>query len=115
MGCLDDVRVASPCRASWSQMKGDDRVRFCGHCKKNVYDFSRLTEVEIRSLLARDGRLCARLWRRSDGKLLTADCPVGLARARARVVASVLTAASFFLGFFGVRAFGPLIEAQYSA
>src|SRR5688572_20020017 len=34
---LTQIRVASPCRARWDEMEGDERVRFCGHCQKNVY------------------------------------------------------------------------------
>src|ERR1700733_1488630 len=26
---LDDLRIASPCSASWDAMTGDDQVRFC--------------------------------------------------------------------------------------
>ena len=29
LNLLDRVRIASPCSASWSDMAGDDRVRFC--------------------------------------------------------------------------------------
>ena len=42
---LEDVRVASPCNASWDAMKGDDRVRFCGECQKNVYNLSAMTRL----------------------------------------------------------------------
>lgn len=33
---LHELRVASPCRADWDKMQGDDRMRFCGTCAKNV-------------------------------------------------------------------------------
>src|SRR5580704_343466 len=35
---LDAVHVAAPCPASWEQMVGDEHVRFCGQCEKNVYN-----------------------------------------------------------------------------
>jgi len=47
---LDDLRVASPCPASWDAMVGDDRVRFCGQCQKSVYDIKALTPGGLRSL-----------------------------------------------------------------
>src|SRR5262249_10788550 len=37
---LDNVRIASPCHARWEDMVGNDRARFCGQCRKNVYNFS---------------------------------------------------------------------------
>jgi hypothetical protein len=83
---LGRVRVASPCPASWDAMEGDDRTRFCRECSLNVYDLSALTRAEAESLVARaEGRLCARFYRRADGTILTADCPVGLRAVRRRV------------------------------
>ena len=35
---LDHVRVATPCSASWDDMLGDERVRFCLSCQKDVYN-----------------------------------------------------------------------------
>lgn len=80
-------------------MIGDERVRFCPQCKLNVYNFSAMPEGEIQRLIARrDGRLCARWYRRADGTILTSDCPVGF-RARVKRVSRIAGAAlSAFLG-----------------
>lgn len=37
---LDNIHIASPCSADWSEMYGDNRKRFCGDCKLNVYNLS---------------------------------------------------------------------------
>ena len=93
MAQLDQIRVASPCPVSWEQMTGDDRVRFCAECHLNVYNFAELTRTEAADLLrTTEGRICGRLYRRSDGTVITKDCPVGL-RAVRRRVAKVATAA----------------------
>lgn len=90
---LDRMRVASPCQVSWEQMTGDDRVRFCAECRLNVYNFAELTRTEAEELLhTAEGRICGRLYRRSDGTVITKDCPVGVRAARRRV-AKVATAA----------------------
>jgi hypothetical protein len=82
---LEDMRVASPCNASWEDMKGDDRVRFCGKCEKNVFNLSAMPREEAEALLAdRAGNLCVRFYKRADGTVLTEDCPVG-AKHRRRV------------------------------
>ncbi len=81
---LARIEIAAPCPAAWADMAGDDRVRHCGLCDKNVFDLSRLTAQEAVDLLQRtEGRVCVRLYRRADGTVLTADCPVGL-RGRVR-------------------------------
>jgi hypothetical protein len=82
---LDNVAIAAPCQASWDEMVGDDRVRFCGQCEKNVYNLSALPRDEAEALLAaREGNVCVRLYRRADGTVLTTDCPVGVKRRRRR-------------------------------
>ncbi|HWW76751.1 MAG TPA: carboxypeptidase-like regulatory domain-containing protein [Pyrinomonadaceae bacterium] len=103
---LGRVRVASPCPASWEAMEGDGRVRFCRQCELHVYDLSALTSAEAGSLVARtEGRLCARLYRRADGTVLTSDCPRGLAAARRRVARAAGAALAAVLGLCG-GAFG---------
>ncbi|MEK6334236.1 MAG: carboxypeptidase-like regulatory domain-containing protein [Acidobacteriota bacterium] len=99
---LNQLRVASPCHASWDQMSGDNRVRFCNLCQLHVYNFAELTRIEAESLIANtEGRICGRLYRRSDGTAITKDCPVGLRALRRRVArrsAAVFAALMSFLG-----------------
>lgn len=81
---LEGVMIAAPCNVGWENMKGDDRVRFCGQCQLNVYNTSVMTPREIEKLLSGEGQLpCLRLYRRADGTLLTENCPVGLRKIRA--------------------------------
>ncbi len=80
---IDKMRVSSPCPASWDAMKGDDNKRFCQQCNLHVYNISAMTRREAEDLIRNtEGRLCARFYRRSDGTVLTQDCPVGLKALR---------------------------------
>ncbi|MBX7100344.1 MAG: hypothetical protein K1X89_21685 [Myxococcaceae bacterium] len=93
------LSIASPCAASWDDMKGDERIRFCGACQKNVYNLRGYSLEEARRLVERDqGTLCVRIFARPDGTVLTKDCPVGWRRVRQRLVASVAAAACLALG-----------------
>lgn len=75
---LQSVQIATPCRADWSKMEGDDKSRFCQTCQKSVYNLSAMTTPEAQALLAeKNGDLCARLYRREDGTVITSDCTVG--------------------------------------
>jgi hypothetical protein len=89
---LDSLQVVSPCTVSWSSMKGDDAVRFCGKCRRNVYSLAAMTRVEAVEVIDRlEGRGCIRLTRRRDGTVTTGDCWAVLRRARRRgLVAFVL-------------------------
>ena len=113
---LDAVDIQVPCHASWEEMKGDARVRFCGACKLNVYNLSEMARGEAEALVQkREGRLCVRFYRRPDGTVLTKDCRL-LLRARKRLaaawavgIAAVLALAAWvgFLKRPGLCASGP--------
>jgi len=95
---LDTVRVASPCPASWQEMSGDGHVRHCSICQQAVYDLSALTRLEAEKLIReREGRLCIRIHRREDGKVMTRDCPVGRLQMVRRRVATAIGAAAVLL------------------
>jgi hypothetical protein len=82
---LPNITVATPCRADWKQMVGDDRVRHCGSCDKDVFNLSAMTRDEAEALIiAKAGDLCARYYQRHDGTILLKDCSVGVAQKRKR-------------------------------
>lgn len=69
---LDQIRIPATCPSDWEEMAGDDRRRYCQECKKHVYNFSKMTRREAEALIAtRQGNLCARIIRLSDGVILT--------------------------------------------
>lgn len=104
---LEDLAIAAPCTASWDEMVGDEHVRFCGTCEKNVYNLSSLPREEAEALLAaKEGKMCVRLYKRADGTVLTADCPVGVKKRRRRRAAFGAVGASLMAaaGAFGLAA-----------
>jgi hypothetical protein len=92
---LDQVRVASPCNESWGEMVGDERVRFCLKCEKNVYNLSAMKRDEAEALLQErlQGELCVRFYQRADGTILTEDCPVGVTKKRRKKAALAIAGA----------------------
>lgn len=83
-------------------MTGDERTRHCGQCNLAVHNISAMARPEAEAFLARHfdadnnvrGRVCAQFYRRTDGTILTADCPVGLAAVRARARRTIARAAA---------------------
>ena len=74
---LDDIRIEAPCRASWDDMKGDDRSRSCLSCACTVHDLSALTTDEAIALTAPpEAQVCLRIHRKADGTVVTRDTPV---------------------------------------
>lgn len=75
---LNYLPIASPCRTAWEEMNGDDLVRFCLHCGRNVYNLSRMSRWEAVAFVREvEAQRCVQFYRRRDGTLLTDDCPVG--------------------------------------
>jgi len=98
---LNNIRIASPCKADWDAMYGDDRKRFCSQCKLNVYNLSGMTRDEAEQMIMNaEGRLCVRFYRRADGTVLTQNCPVGWARVKQRTRAAFVAMASLFVALF---------------
>lgn len=56
---IQQLRIASPCEVEWDSMIGNDRVRFCEHCRLSVHHVDSLNRKQLRRLIARShGRLC---------------------------------------------------------
>jgi hypothetical protein len=99
---LNNIKVASPCSQDWNAMIGNDRKRYCGDCKLNVYNLSGMTKNEAENLILNsEGRLCVRFYRRADGSVLTQDCPVGWRAIKQRVSKTVTAFASVIFGLIG--------------
>lgn len=100
---LSQMRLAAPCQQSWDTMSGNEHVRFCATCYKNVYKFSHLDRAQaVQLVTANEGRACVAYYRRADGSVMAEECPVGLRRvqrpfgyARAGLVALLLPILSF--------------------
>src|SRR5919107_270707 len=62
------LQVSEPCSAEWDSMAGDERVRFCAHCRMHVHNLSEFTPGEALDLVLRSGgRLCLSIERDARG------------------------------------------------
>ncbi len=103
---LQTISVAAPCSADWGKMVGNDQVRFCQECKLNVYNLSSMTQYQAEDLIRKtEGRLCVRYFRRTDGTILTQNCPTGLQALKkkaARAATAIISALLSFITGFGL-------------
>ena len=99
---LNNIRIASPCSANWDEMFGDERKRYCSDCKLNVYNLSDMTQTEAENFLINaEGRVCIKFYRRTDGTVLTQDCPVGWQGLKKRVSRLATVSFALVFGFLG--------------
>jgi anti-sigma factor RsiW len=98
---LDLIEVPTPCPVPWETMQGDDRVRFCSQCQKNVYQLSNMTRAEAEALInEKEGEICAQFFRRADGTVVTRNCAV--VRWSRAIVSGVTLACLSLLTLFGL-------------
>jgi hypothetical protein len=110
---LDNIHIASPCPADWDAMYGDDRKRFCGDCKLNVYNLSDMTRDEAEALIMNaEGRLCVRIYKRTDGTVITKDCPVGWEKIKQRTRLYATALASLLVALFTGVLFASLLSGK---
>jgi hypothetical protein len=110
---LDDLRIASPCQASWEDMAGDARIRFCGGCRQNVYNLSEMSRTEAEAFVdASEGRHCLRFYKRADGTLITKDCSCGRADGH-RQMARLGTRFALLFGLMAGAALSPRIVGSH--
>jgi hypothetical protein len=87
---IEKYKSATACSSDWDRMKGTGCVKFCEQCKLQVYDFSKTEMPEVESTIFKtEGKKNFVLYKRSDGKFLTSDCPVGVKRKQTILVASI--------------------------
>ena len=74
---LENVEIIHQerCEVRWSEMEGDDRVRHCGHCHLNVYNFAGMMPEDICTVIrTHEDRLCAQFYARKDGTMTLEPC-----------------------------------------
>jgi hypothetical protein len=82
-------------------MGGNDQVRYCGACRKSVYNLSKMTRSQAEALVAAShGDLCARFVRLPDGTVQTEEphSHFGLLDRRASPVAAAIVTAVLGVG-----------------
>lgn len=58
---IDSIEVKTPCSEDWNEMRGSDKVRFCGHCSLSVNNISAMTRKQAMRLAREsEGRICVR-------------------------------------------------------
>jgi hypothetical protein len=66
-------------------------VRYCGNCKRQVYNFSGIERPEAEALIFKhENQVAKTLFKRADGKFMTTDCPLAVKQARSMVLAVVI-------------------------
>ncbi len=98
-----NFKEASACGMVSDQVNSGEKLSFCERCRLRVYDFNGMDDAEAQAyiqLLEERGGKNVVLYKRSDGRFLSSDCPVGLKTKRNQFVAIVL-AVTFFVGLGG--------------
>lgn len=92
---VSKYKLAATCDSDWNSLIGTSRCRFCSTCSLNVYDCSNMDQAEVDQLvLQKENKQSFILYKRKDGRFLTADCPVGQQRIRSGLTTMASVAAA---------------------
>ena len=99
---IDSIRVENPCTESWEEMTGNDRVRFCSHCAKDVNNLSAMSRKDALRLVRRSGgSLCIRYVQHPITKApVFAEQLTHITRRRVPLMAATVMSASLSLTNF---------------
>lgn len=91
---LNLINIPSPCSADWDSMIGNERLRFCSNCNRNVHNLLEMTPKEIiRLIINSDGRLCARYYQGTDSNIQSATPTLHqIGRRASRIAAGAFSA-----------------------
>ncbi len=54
------LTIPEPCHEDWNQMTPVQKGRFCSSCEKNVFDFTRSTDLQIIETYNKNNSICGR-------------------------------------------------------
>jgi ankyrin repeat protein len=60
------LEISEPCSVEWDSMAGNERVRFCAHCRLHVHNLAEITPRQAMELILRDGEGHSALWHARD-------------------------------------------------
>jgi Carboxypeptidase regulatory-like domain/Ankyrin repeats (3 copies)/Ankyrin repeats (many copies) len=90
---LDSIDVKTPCSESWDEMTGNEQIRFCSHCAKDVHKLTEMTRKQARKLVTKsEGGICIQYRRRPDGRIDTLKRQFHQITRNTGIAASVLGA-----------------------
>lgn len=76
-------KTVKTCPWAWEDTGVQDKFRFCGECDNLIYDFTGMGKSEAEAIIfQRENRRKYTLYKREDGKFMTANCPQGAKKAR---------------------------------
>ena len=82
------VTQTTRCSVKWQDMQGDDAVRRCGRCHREVHDLARLSRNDAEAVLARAQHAENALHTRPDGRVVMGACPRSERAQTVRAVAA---------------------------
>lgn len=88
---IENFTVAKPCGIDWDTMTGDDKVRLCGQCDRNVHNISGMSEEQAALLIQKRNaeRVCIYYRRNADGSIHIDNCPEMLKPVRNKIYAII--------------------------
>ncbi len=74
------IQIPEPCNENWDEMTPTEKGRYCGVCKKEIYDFTNLTDRELVDRLENNKNVCAKYRKSQLNKDLYSNKNTGISK-----------------------------------
>jgi hypothetical protein len=58
-----EIKIPKPCNESWSEMTPTEKGAFCSNCKREVFDFTKMSNYQLAKLLDDNQNMCGKFKR----------------------------------------------------
>jgi hypothetical protein len=107
------LSVPTPCQENWDNMNSTGDSKYCIRCKKNIIDFSAMSDIEVLAVIKNSrGELCGRFYNTQLNRLLTEPASKH-SKLLPVAVASAIMAITFTEGTAQVRKLEQAAMAQF--
>ncbi len=91
-----NIKIAEPCKENWEEMTATQRGAFCNSCERDLYDFTKLTDIELVHFFAKNNTdFCGRYKKSQLNRNITLDTSYSFFRLYKYVVGLFLAFGSF--------------------
>ncbi len=89
-----EIKIPKPCHEDWSKMTATEKGRFCVSCKKEVVDFTKMTDQQLVNKIKTNDNLCGRFRKKQLNKEIGMNDGTSISKVAASVAFTAMLGVS---------------------
>ena len=101
---LENVSVETPCSADWNEMMGNEEVRHCHQCQRNIHNISEMPKRRaLKVLNQKDEIVCISYFKDEKNKIITQTYFGIFRRNLVKTISTVLALIFSFTSIYAIQ------------